>query len=110
MLESMGLTPLKTWPQIFRDRIRGRPPKLGEPRLAMSVSEQILNSCSEGNRTDSGKQLVPEEVALPADTKINQRVTAISSAINPLPPPAWLPPCYSSLHLNITAVGPCLIP
>lgn len=101
MLELMGPPPLKTWLQHYRDRIREGHPKLGErSTIAMPTSEQILNSCAVGGRTESGKQLAREEVALPAETKIDQKVAGISSAINLLLPCAWLTPCYSNLHLK----------
>lgn len=103
MLELMGLTPSSTGPKHLRDRKRERHPKAEEqPTIAMPVSEQIPNSCSAGSRTESGEQLLREEVVLPADAKINQRTTGIPSAISPLLPYAWLTPCCASLHLIIS--------
>lgn len=105
MLELIGLIPLNICPSTSETGWE-KDPQLGEQStVTMPGSEQTLTSYSVGSNTESGKQLVWEEVALPADFKINQRVTGISSAINPLPPSAWLIPSYSSLHLNISSVG-----
>ena len=66
----------------------------------MPILEQILKAGSVGSRRESEKQLVLEEVALPAGTKINQGLAGISSAINPLPLCARLTPCYPGLHFS----------